>query len=76
VSGNLSYYRWGPGDSWEVMIFVTAAMDPWKGLFADVQEKAAVQNEFGASYNQYKVYVCRKPTMNPKVFWAYVPGGW
>ena len=76
VTGNLNYYRWGPGGSWDVMIFVSAEMDTWRGLFGDVQEKAAVTNEFGASYDQYKVYVCRKPTMNPKVFWASVKGGW
>ena len=75
VSGHMNYYRWGPGEySWDVMIFVSANMDPWKGFFEDVELKAVVANDYAMPYNRNGVYVCREPRLAPKVIWAYVHG--
>jgi hypothetical protein len=75
VSGHVTYYRWGPGEySWEVMIFVSAAMDAFRPFFEDVQQKAIVRNDYAMPYNKNTVYVCRKPRLQPAVIWAYVAG--
>jgi hypothetical protein len=75
VSGHVTYYKWGPGqNSWQVMIFVTANMDPFRSWFGDVQPKAVMANDFAMPYNRNTIYVCRKPRLNAKVIWAYVQG--
>jgi hypothetical protein len=75
VTGHMNYYRWGPGEyTWEVMVFVSATMDTWRGFFEDVQKKAVVTNDFAMPYNRNTVYICRKPRLSPKVIWAYIKG--
>ena len=73
VSGHMNYYLWGPGEySWDVMIFVTGAMDQLKGFFWEVDMKTVIQNDFAMPYNRLIIYVCRHPTIPPAAIWKYV----
>ncbi|HTP60215.1 MAG TPA: glycosyltransferase family 39 protein [Spirochaetia bacterium] len=73
VSGHMNYYLWGPGEySWEVMIFVTGAMDQLKALFWEVDMKTVIQNDYAMPYNHNIIYVCRGPRMPPASIWKYL----
>jgi len=75
VTGHMNYYRWGPGESiWEVMIFVTANIDPFRPFFGEVQQKARITNDFAMLYNRNTVYVARNPFWSSKVIWAELKG--
>ena len=73
VSGHMNYYLWGPGEySWDVMIFVTGAMDQLKSLFWEVDMKTVIQNDYAMPYNRNIIYVCRGPRMPPASIWKYL----
>jgi hypothetical protein len=70
VSGNLTYYLWGPGKSWDVMIFVTSAPTVFIPYFQDVQYATTVVSEYTMPYNtNLPVYVMRKPRMSADKIW-------
>jgi hypothetical protein len=74
VSGHLTYYLWGPGYSWDVMIMLTNNMSSVNtatmSLFFEVCElKGRVYNEYTIPINQLNIYVCRKPRFSPNEIW-------
>jgi hypothetical protein len=73
VSGHLNYYLWGPGYSWNEMIVATQGIDRFYRFFGDIQQKALFVNDHGSpASTNIGVYVCKEPTMEPKVIWAYL----
>jgi hypothetical protein len=71
VSGHMSYHLWGPGQqSWDVMIFVTGAMDFFGRFYQDVELKTVIQNDFAMPYNRISIYVCRGVIRSPATFWS------
>ena len=72
VSGHLTYYLWGPGYSWDVMILVTGNIDGLSSFFTDCELKAAVTNPYAMPWNNPFIYVCREPKMSPEAIWSYV----
>ncbi len=67
----MSYHLWGPGQqSWDVMIFVTGAMDFFGRFYQDVELKTVIQNDFAMPYNRISIYVCRGVTRSPATFWS------
>jgi hypothetical protein len=77
VSGHLTYYLWGPGYSWDVMILLTNSASPLNTatmslFFAECQLKGRAFNPYTIPFNQLNIYVCRKPLMTPGEIWAHV----
>jgi hypothetical protein len=74
VSGHLTYYLWGPGESsWDVMIIVTRKTNDMAPFFETCERKAAVHNDYSAaSFNQLSIFVCRDPKVSPQAIWGSV----
>jgi hypothetical protein len=73
VSGHMNYYLWGPGEyTWDVMIFVTGAMDQLSVFFWEVDMKTVIQNDYAMPYNRNIIYVCRHPKIPPAKIWSYL----
>jgi 4-amino-4-deoxy-L-arabinose transferase-like glycosyltransferase len=72
VCGHLTYYLWGPGYSWDVMILVTGAIEVFRPYFVDVELKAVINNEFAMPYNPNRVYLCRTPMTSPGNIWSHL----
>jgi len=74
VSGHLTYYLWGPGYSWDVMIMLTNNASPvntatLSRFFEECQLKGRVFNPYTIPLNQLNIYVCRKPLLSPEEIW-------
>ncbi len=62
VSGSLTYYLWGPGKSWDVMIIFTSGTNSMDMFFDECEQKASVIGGYDATLLGYpNVFVCRKP---------------
>ncbi len=76
VSGHLTYYLWGPGDSWDVVIVVTGRTNELAPLFESCEQKMVVDIEYALPSNQSYIYVCRNPRVPvdkiwPKIKWYF-----
>jgi hypothetical protein len=74
VSGHLTYYLWGPGYSWDVMILLTnnsssISTSSMSLFFETCQLKGRIYNEYTIPINQLNLYVCRKPRLSPEEIW-------
>jgi hypothetical protein len=74
VSGHLTYYLWGPGYSWDVMIMLTNNISPINTttmslFFSECEFKGRVFNPYTIPLNQLNIYVCRKPLLSPEKIW-------
>ena len=73
VSGHMTYHLWGPGENdWEVMIFVTADMEPFRPLFEEVEERAVIDNPFALPFNRLRLYVARGPRQDIDALWPQI----
>lgn len=73
VSGHLTYYLWGPGYSWDVMIIVTGRTNNMSIFFDECEHKATVQDENDAALFGYpNIFVCREPKVSPEEIWSSV----
>ncbi|MFZ6028550.1 MAG: glycosyltransferase family 39 protein [Chloroflexota bacterium] len=70
VSGSLTYYLWGPGYSWDVMIVVTSKTNELAVFFEENELQPSIQRESGALIEQPNIYVCRKPKVPADVIWS------
>jgi hypothetical protein len=70
VSGSLTYYLWGPGYTWDVMLIVTDKSNNLAVFFEECELKAVVQHEYDAPVGQPHIYVCRKPKVPADVIWS------
>jgi 4-amino-4-deoxy-L-arabinose transferase-like glycosyltransferase len=66
VSGALTYYLWGPGDSWDVMVIVTGKTNYLSTFFEECTLTAITGDD---TPNKFHIFVCKKPKLSPKVFW-------
>ena len=71
VSGSLTYYLWGPGYSWDVMIIATTKSNNMSIFFDECEQKAIVPNDYFGMGDLY-IFVCRKPKVSAKVIWSSV----
>jgi hypothetical protein len=69
VSGNLTYYLWGPGYSWDVMIILNNKEYDITRLFQECEMKKSVINEYTIPLNQLDIFVCRKPKLSTENIW-------
>jgi hypothetical protein len=77
VSGHLTYYLWGPGYSWDVMIILTNGIigidtASMSLIFQECELKGRVFNPYTIPINQLNVYVCRKPLLSPDRIWQHM----
>jgi 4-amino-4-deoxy-L-arabinose transferase-like glycosyltransferase len=72
VSGSLTYYLWGPGFSWEVMLIITNKSNRMAVFFEACELKAFVPYEYSEPVGQPYIYVCRKPKVPAAVIWSSV----
>jgi hypothetical protein len=72
VSGFLTYYLWGPGYSWDVMILVTSRTNNMSAFFDECELKVVGQHVYDAPVGQPYIYVCRKPKVPADVIWSSV----
>jgi hypothetical protein len=66
VSGSLTYYLWGPGYSWDVMIIVTGRTNILSVFFDECEQKAVSDK---AALSKFYLYVCKKPRLPADVIW-------
>jgi hypothetical protein len=68
VSGNLTYYLWGPGDSWEVLVIVTGRTNILSVFFDECAE--AQRAVSGADTPGHMgIFVCKGPKLSPQAIW-------
>jgi hypothetical protein len=70
VSGHLTYYLWGPGYSWEVMIIITGRTNNTAVFFDECELKAVSQRPDGAMGGNLYLHVCRKPKVSADTIWS------
>jgi hypothetical protein len=68
VSGSLTYYLWGPGDSWDVMVIITHTTNVMSVFFGECEQKAVSRREYVGTH--FYVFVCRKPTVPVETIWS------
>jgi len=71
VSGSLTYYLWGPGYSWDVMIIVTSRTNNMSVFFDRCEPMGVTQHDYVGSTRFY-FFVCRKPKVPADTIWSSV----
>jgi hypothetical protein len=72
VSGSLTYYLWGPGYSWDVMILIVSKTNNMGMFFEKCELKAVVGGELYLFNNssQPHIFVCRNPKVSAEKIWT------
>ena len=66
VSGSLTYYLWGPGDSWDVMLIIVGRSNDLSMFFDECEPSAIAGKDLP---NQFYIYVCKNPNLPVDVIW-------
>jgi 4-amino-4-deoxy-L-arabinose transferase-like glycosyltransferase len=66
VSGALTYYLWGPEDSWDVMVIVTGKTNKLSVFFDECTLKAVTGDD---TPDKFHIFVCKRPKLSPNDFW-------
>ena len=69
VSGSMTYYLWGPGYSWDVMILITDRTNNMSVFFDECEQKAVTSDEF-VGLTRFYIFVCRKPKVSTDKIWS------
>jgi len=70
VSGSLTYYLWGPGYSWDVMLLLTNRTNPMGVFFNQCENKGSVQYTSSLLQgNDLYIFVCRDPKVPADKIW-------
>ncbi len=72
VSGSLTYYLWGPGYSWDVMLLLTGRTNPMGVFFEECDHRGPVHINPTAIITNFHIFVCRHPKVSPEVLWNSV----
>jgi len=70
VSGSLTYYLWGQGYSWDVMIIVTDKTNNMAVFFDKCEQNATTQREYLSRH--FYLFVCRKPKIPVNSIWGSI----
>ncbi|MGE5776444.1 MAG: glycosyltransferase family 39 protein [Chloroflexota bacterium] len=70
VSGHLTYYLWGPGYSWDIMIIVTGKANHMSIFFDECELKSVIENEQNSFMLSHYIFVCRKPKVPAEAIWS------
>jgi hypothetical protein len=69
VSGSLTYYLWGPGYSWEVMIIITSKANRVGVFFGKCEAKKTFRPGDDVSPDRSYIFVCRNPYVPTDEIW-------
>lgn len=67
VTGHLTYYLWGPGYSWDVMVVVTQS--PITRFFNRCERKKVIHHPY-VYVGSPTVYICRDPKSSVNEIWS------
>jgi len=67
VSGSLTYYLWGPGYSWDVMVIVTGRTNILSVFFDECEQKGTTGDN---TLYPFSIYVCKKPKIPANTIWS------
>lgn len=67
VSGSLTYYLWGPGYSWDVMLIVTGRTNILSVFFDECTQNSVAGHD---SLYQFFIYTCKKPRLPANAIWS------
>lgn len=70
VSGSLTYYLWGPGYSWDVMVLLTGKTNNMSVFFEACELKSVIENEHNRFMLSHHIFVCRKPKVSADKIWS------
>ena len=70
VSGALTYYLWGAGYSWDVMIVVTDKSNELAVFFDECTLTATARYEYDLPVGHPNFYVCRNPKISADKIWS------
>jgi hypothetical protein len=70
VSGSLTYYLWGPGYSWDVMIIIGGVTNPLAMFFDSCEMRATIPQEYNSQHGYTRIYVCRQPKIPAGKIWS------
>jgi hypothetical protein len=70
VSGSLTYYLWGPGYSWEVMLIITDRTNRTAVFFEECALQAAPRPGYDAPLDTLYIFVCRKARVPADKIWT------
>jgi hypothetical protein len=70
VSGSLTYYLWGPGYSWDVMILVTSQTNTLSVFFDKCELKGVISYRYDDPIHSSHIFVCRMPKVPAEVIWS------
>jgi hypothetical protein len=71
VSESSTYYFWGPGYSWDVMIMISDRMNNMSVFFDKCEQKAVTQGEYVGRLRFY-IFVCRDLKVPTNRIWTKV----
>lgn len=69
VSGHLTYYLWGPGYSWDVMLIIATRTNNMAVFFDECEFKAVSQRGDHVLGGDLYIYVCRDPKVPADKIW-------
>jgi hypothetical protein len=69
VSGNLPYYLWGPGYSWDVMLIIAGRTNHMPVLFDECELKETLQYDLMGT-GRPSIYVYKKPKVPADAIWS------
>jgi 4-amino-4-deoxy-L-arabinose transferase-like glycosyltransferase len=70
VSGSLTYYLWGPGYSWDVMLIIADRSNEVEIFFDECELKASMQGTNEMMIWHPNIYLCRKPKISAEKIWS------
>ena len=71
VSQSLTYYLWGPGNPWDVMIIISDRINNMSVFFDKCEQQAVTQREYVGRIRFY-IFVCRDLKIPADRIWTKV----
>ena len=70
ISGHLAYHAWGPrGATGEVMIVMEDDRETLERYFASVESAGFVRHAYSMPYENFEIFICRKPRQSLAEVW-------
>ena len=70
VSGHLTYYLWGPGYSWDVMILLTSSPNNMSMFFDHCEKPIVVSDILAGMADQLYICVCKGARLSAETIWS------
>ncbi|MBI9051360.1 MAG: glycosyltransferase family 39 protein [Anaerolineaceae bacterium] len=72
VSGHLTYYLWGPGYSWDVMIILSGRSNSMSMFFDQCEQNAQITDTMGGAGYPVYIYTCKGNRVDAETIWGSV----